>query len=1016
MKSRFTGILTLFLAFMIQFSFAQEKTITGTVTSAEYGALIGAAVTVDGTTRGTQTDENGIFSISAQQGDVLTVSYVGMKDSKINVGSSNVYNIVMQTQERTIDEVVVTGFTSQRADQVSSATVKVSAAEMEKLTPITSVDNMLQGKAAGVQVIANSGRPGQGARIMVRGANSLNGSSNPLFVVDGVYMTSSELISINPNDIESQVILKDAAATSLYGARGANGVIVITTKRAKEGRTQFRLNTSIGFSERTKLNDFKTMNASQFLNLMDKYSSVGYPGLPNYTDEQRATLIANGEHWEDNIYKQGYNESVQFQVLSSDDKTNFLASLSSDKNTGLVSSFEGLKRISGRIKVDTKMKHDITMGANIAMSYTSEDLPRESYNGLSPMYTAFATVPTRSVYEKNPDGSLALDNDGNPIYSMGAGIPSGLNYFDIYDNYLRSNRRFRTFGGFYAQMDDMFTKGLSAKTEFTGIYTRSAGEQFTTPGSNIDIAFNGSNNPFPGNKNDSGSDDLDYRWVNTLRYVRTLGENHNFDLSVFSELNKWNFYSYNITSSGYPNSFLQVQSVGTNPITTTTGRSDRMSMGYGANLFYDYDDRYLATASFRRDANSSFGKDNRVGYFPGFSLAWKISNEDFFNVSAIDLLKVRASWGKRGTIDELGLYSTTNIVFPNYNDLNGAAPSLSITSPDLGWASSETFNYGLEFQAFNRRLTGAIDYFVDIRSDFLFTQNLSHEGGAYNTQINAGEFTNKGIEVSLNYDLIRNQDFLWNIYGNFTFIKNEIKDLNGLDELFAPSGAINRVGETINSYYMVRYAGVNPANGEPLYYDADGNITNIYDGDDAVLLKDKSPIPKFYGGFGTAASYKGFDLSFDFSYQGGNYIENIANNRLLDPIDGASRNYLTDATNFWTTPGDTGVLPSPLNTDGTIRTYQDTDQFLQKGDYIRLRSVNFGYTLGNKFLGEKSGIESVRFYLQGQNLYTWTAFRGDPEVGYWGENNGVSGATAGTVYLWQYPNARTFLFGVQLTF
>ncbi len=1006
MRSKFKWIFTLLLAFSMQFSFAQEKTVTGVVTD-KLGPLPGANIVVKGTTNGVQTDFDGKYSIKAKSGDVLEVSFTGYNKKSITVGAANSYNVLLEEGVE-LQEVVVLGFTSQKKEDIISAVSVVGSSELQKLSTVTSVDNMLQGKAAGVQVVAASGRPGQAARVIVRGANSISGvSANPIYVVDGAVMTNIEMNSINPSDIETMAVLKDAAAASLYGSRAGNGVVIVTTKRAKSGKTQFDFNSSIGYSERVDDN-FSVMNASQYLAYEDKLRAAGVNGIPVRTDAAKAILIRNGENWEKQIFRKGEIRSSQISLQSANETTNLYASFSNDKNTGLINPWNGYERITGRVKIDHKTKYNFTFGSNINMSYSEDDRPRESFNVLSPVWTAYGSTPLVSKFQKNPDGSLVLDANGKPIYNK-AGLPNNFSYFDIYDTYFITTRQFRTFGNVYGKLDDLFIKGLSFKSDFSAIYGRTVNETFIAPGSDIATAFGYGT----GLKTDGGTDDLDMRWVNTLQYTRSFGKN-NIDATVFSEYNKYNLYNYTLEAQGFPNSFLQVQSVAGTPITATTGRLDYLILGYGGIVNYDYDDKYFVQVSGRRDGNSRFGQDKRFGFFPAASLGWKISNENFLKDSKfVDLLKLRVSYGTSGNVAAIGQnYPVTSVAFPTYNNLNGAAPTVNVNNPNLGWEEVNTTNVGLEFKLFGSRVSGAVDYFIANRTNFYFTDLLATEAGGYTQRINAGEFENRGLELSLNIDVIRNNNFTWNIYGNTTFVKSEIMDLNGEPEIFT-SSTVQRVGGYLGEYFLVRYAGVNPANGEPLYYDVNGNVTNVYNGDDAVALSGKTPNPKYYGGFGTSFRYKGFDLTADFAFQGGNYIQNIAELVLTDPSGINTQNFRTDAVNFWTQPGQTNVLPSPVNVDGTTRTYQNTDQFLQKGDFVRFRSLNLGYTFTKKVLGDKVPIDKLRVFFQGQNLYTWTNFKGDPEVGFIGlEGSGLSGEA----YRWAYPNAKIISFGAQLTF
>jgi TonB-dependent SusC/RagA subfamily outer membrane receptor len=346
----------------MQFSFAQDKTVTGVV-SDKTGPLPGANIVIKGTKRSVQADFDGKYSILAKAGEVLVFSFTGYNDSSVTVGASNVYSVVLSDGIK-LDEVVVTGFNKIKKDNVVSAITVVGSSQLQKLSTVTSVDNMLQGKAAGVQVVAASGRPGNAARVVVRGANNINGASaNPIYVVDGAILTNIEMNSINPSDIESMTVLKDAAAASLYGSRAGNGVIIVTTKRATTGKTQFNVNTSYGYSERVDDN-FSVMNASQYLAYEDKLRAAGVNGIPSRTSGEKAILVRDGENWEDQIFRKGEIRSTQISLSHANDSSNLYASFSNDSNSGLVEPWNGYERITGRVKFDQRTKYNFTFGSN----------------------------------------------------------------------------------------------------------------------------------------------------------------------------------------------------------------------------------------------------------------------------------------------------------------------------------------------------------------------------------------------------------------------------------------------------------------------------------------------------------------------------------------------------------------------------------------------------------------------------------------------------------------------------
>ncbi len=999
-------VMLLFLCSM--FVHAQ---VTGIVVD-DNGPLPGALITVVETGVTTETDEEGNFSIEAEIGNNLNIMdpFTFMEQSypitKLDMGE-----IISGGGAVELGEIITTGYYNLEETKVSSAVTVVGADDIEKVTNVTSIDNSLQGKVAGLQITAATGRPGQVGVARIRGIGNIEGGEDPIYVVDGVIMNTDQVGALNSADVQTVTVLKDAASSALYGPRAADGVIVITTKNARKGNTRFMLNSSFGFQNRVNDN-VKVMNAKQYLNLEQLYAAAGAQNIPVRTDEERLILIQNGTSWPNDIYKEGGLSSNQFSASTADDNTTFYASFGYDKNEGLVNPWKGWERISGRMKVDQDLKYDINIGANIAMSYESDDRPRDSFNILSPIFSAYNNSPIVPVYEKDNNGNIILDDEGKPIYSSGPGLQFGLNYFDIYSNYDRTSRQLRTFGDVYAEFKDLFAvQGFGFKTQFSGIYTRDVFEQFTKPGSIIGSAFGTPD----GYKLDRGSDEFRYRWLNTLSYKRTFNEKHTVDAILFSDWDKTNYYGYRLESQGYPNGFLTVQSVSATPVAAWSERNDEAIYTLGANLNYDYVGKYFLTASVSRSGLSSLPSDSRYGYFPGVSFGWMASDEAFLkSVDWISKLKLRVSWGEIGKRRGLPRYYFTGISTGNVGgEVSSSFPDSQVAQPLLKWEVNKNTDVGLEWSMFNNRLNLVADYFHQNRTDFYFPLFLPWESGWYDGVTNSGKVTNSGFEITINGDIIRKKNLNWNVYGNITFLGSKVHDLGG-DETKQPRSpfVINKVGEELNTFNLVRYAGVNEETGEAMYYDLEGNLTNVYSSDNAVVHSGKSPTPEHYGGFGTKVEVYGFDFGLDFVFQAGNYIYNQQQEWLTDnsrfPL-----NRDVKIANFWKNSGDKNVLPRPVNDDGGLVPNQFSDRFLQKGDYVRLRNLNLGYTFGENILGDIP-IERVRLYIQGQNLVTWTDFDGDPEVGILSEEN--FDTIRGAAYRWGYPNAKQWLFGVQVNF
>jgi TonB-linked SusC/RagA family outer membrane protein len=621
--------------------------------------------------------------------------------------------------------------------------------------------------------------------------------------------------------------------------------------------------------------------------------------------------------------------------------------------------------------------------------------------------------PYEGVYLVDSNGNPLLDSNGNPIYNLtssGFSISEALinNPEDEYNTFL--------IGGLYAKAD--FTDHISNEFRVGATNTRFRREYFLKPGSVLDGYVGDANNP--GSKTDNGSNTLDYTVTNLLSYNRTIADKHDFTLTGLFEFNKSTFRNYSLTSSGYGSTggLLSVQSVGTLPTATSTNLIENTLLSYGGFLDYSYDDKYLMTASIRRDASSTFGINKRYGVFWSASAAWNITKESFMENGFLDDLKIRGSAGSSGNRSGVGSYQSLALIgFGSLGGLPTATPTDN-GNPNLGFEKNFIWDAGVEFTMFDRRLRGVVDYYERTTSDLLLNVDLLRLGGEPDGSIlsNVGEMVNKGVEVELTADIFKTEDFQLTIGGNIAFVDNEVTKLepSADDPEGAPidrSLSTIRIGEEINTYYMPLWAGVNPANGQPLFYDSDGNITNVYDSDANVVLSGKSPLADFDGGANIYLNYKGFDLGMDFYYKFGHYIYNFMESNMLSDGTGINANQRVDAFNYWKNPGDVNVLPSPLYGNDA---QQFTDRFLQKGDYVRLRNLTLGYNLPRKFT-EAANIKSLRIYIQGQNLWTWVKeFKGDPEVGI------GSGESANPVFgefnLYSYPQTQSLSLGVDLKF
>ncbi|WP_289044672.1 SusC/RagA family TonB-linked outer membrane protein [uncultured Olleya sp.] len=1019
MKTKFSGILTLFLAFVVQISFAQDKTVSGVVSDENGLPLPTANVVVMGTSNGTSTDFDGGYTINVNVGEKLQFSYVGYGSKEIIVGNNDKINVSL-SPDNALDEVVITAFGTKKRDELTSAVTTLSSDDIQKLSPSTSVDNMLQGVAPGVQVVAGNGKPGQTAFVRIRGVGSINASSAPLYVIDGII--APDLSSVNPTEIETMSILKDAATASLYGARAANGVVIIKTKSGNKNRdARVTINSRVGYGQKIEDN-FEMMDAAQKIQYERELAALGVPNataLPGATitsQEEYNRLIGRNTDWQEELLRNSYIQNNSISVDGGSETTSYFFSLAHDRSTGIIETIDGFERLSGRMNVNMQAKEWLNIATNVSVSTTRSDEPRDRNNVQNPFRAMYDYNPYETKYILDDDNQIVLGSDGQPQYNR---TSAGFSIAEALVNNPEEQINTYIIGGLSATAN--ITDNWTNTFKIGASNTQYRREYWNKPGSILDQIVGDPDNP--GSKTDNGSNELDMTITNLLSYNTTIAEKHNVNVTGLFEFNKRTFRSYSLSSEGFSNDFQGVQAVATIPTAASTNYFERALLSYGGFLDYDYDGKYLATASIRRDGASTFGANNRYGTFWSGSLAWNISKESFLQDSKyINDLKLRVSAGTSGNSSGLASYASLPVIdFGSLNGSSTATPSDN-GNADLGFEKNFIWGIGTEFTAFNRRVRGVIDYYERTTSDLLLNARLPRLGGEPDGVIfsNIGEMVNKGIEIELSADIIKGQDvgdFNLTIGGNIAFIDNEVTKL--VPTAASPDGediltenSIIRVGEEIYTYNLVGWAGVNPANGEPLFYDDEGNVTNQYNADDATVLSGKSPIADFDGGINLFMSYKGFDLSTDFYYKSGNYIENLMESNMLSDGTSVDANQRVDAFNYWRNPGDTNVLPSPLF---GVEAQQSSDRFLQKGDYIRLRNLTIGYKLPSEITSRMS-LKSLRFYVQGQNLWTYAPyFNGDPEVGIGsGETDNAVGF--GNYNLYSYPSQQSVQLGVELQF
>ncbi|WGK63610.1 SusC/RagA family TonB-linked outer membrane protein [Croceiramulus getboli] len=1007
MKTKFSGILALFFALVAQIAFAQTKTVTGTVTDDTGVPLPGVNVIVDGTTRGTQTNFDGNYSIQASEGDVLVFSFVGFTPVERTVGTSNDISVSLEAGSL-LEEVVVTGYGARSKTLSTSAVSTVTSEEIEDFVPSTSVDNILQGKAAGVQVTAANGRPGQTAFVQIRGVGSINAGTTPLYIVDGVPIDANDVNNINPNDIASFSILKDAATVSLYGSRGANGVVVITTKQGKVGDSKIVFRSSVGYGERIE-DPFTLMNAAQKLELERQYAALGLgaaSSLPGATatGADRDFLLSLDTNWEEELLRQSFIQSNSLSISGGSDKMTYFLSLGYDKNTGIIDRIDGFERVSARLNTTYQAKDWLGITTNLTVARNTTDLPRDRNNVQNPFRAMYDYNPYEPLFLTERDGTIVRDGNGDPVYNpTRSGFPIAL----ALQTEPEDNRNFLIIGNLAADITitDKFSNRFSV-----GATSNRFNRTNRSLAGGVLQGFVGDAN-FPGTQTDEMNIDFQYNVNNIFSYNDSFGK-HNLNADFLLEYNENIFTDLFATSRGFPSPNIPYQDIAAEAVNAGSDEARRVLFSQGLFVNYDYDAKYILSGSVRRDGSSRFGPDNKYGYFYSGSAAWNIAREDFLQDTFVNDLKLRASYGTAGN-QAIPNFEFLNLLgFGTYNGTSTAIP-LGIGNPEIQWEAQATLDIGLEYSLFNNRLSGVFDYFKKTSEDLLLNRPISNTAGDEDNAIfsNIGEIENSGFEISINAILVRNENFRVTVGGNAAFLDNEVVSLVDGEDILR-GNTILREGEEINSFNLVRYAGVNPANGEPLYFDAEGNVTNQFSDDFQTLLEGKSPAANFEGGFFGDFRYKGFGIRGDFVFKQGNYILNFQRQAGV-AIGNIDSNQRLEAFNYWKQPGDQNVLPNPLY---FATADQTSTRFLEKGDYLRLRTLTISYDLPSKFL-ENVGIDSFRVYATGQNIWTLTEYNGDPEIGLGSAETsepGDAGFIPGQFSLFSYPQTKSYTFGIDI--
>ncbi|WP_242478852.1 MULTISPECIES: SusC/RagA family TonB-linked outer membrane protein [Hymenobacter] len=938
----------------------QTRAVSGRVTDATGAGLPGVTVLEQGTSNGTSTDAGGSFTLAVQPGATLTVSSIGFETQNVAVGSQSSVAVTLKTNATQLGEAIIVGYGTQVKRELTGAVTQLGSKDVENV-PVVSFEQAIQGRTPGVQINQTSGKLGAGVQIRVRGSSSITASNQPLYVIDGIPVTSQDvgsasgeplnpLADINPSDIESITILKDAASSAIYGSRASNGVVLVTTKRGRAGDTRVSVGAYYGRSEATKLRKF--LNADQYKELFaEAATNVGYTNPAEAFEENGLDFDSPFDTpWSDLAFRKGSVQQYDVSVSGGDAKTRFFLSGSYSDQEGIIIG-NRYRRGSLRANLDHSLSEKVRIGLNLSLTRSVNDRVADD--------NAFS----------NPVQLNALP----PIQSnIDVTDPTGLNRNTLYynallqvDNAENRSGNYRSFGNVSLAYEPI--KGLTFRTEngydFLNLNERIYQGLYTEDGAPTGYGYQ---NQLQG---------INYTTNNTVTWLKTLGEEHTLEALGGFSFQRFDQQNNSSEGRGFPNDqFKRIASAARITAASSAGTGYTF-LSYLTRVNYTFRNRYLASVSARLDGSSRFSPGNQYGVFPAASLGWIISDEGFLqDNNVLSFLKIRGSYGLTGN-SEIGNFSSRRLYSAvPYADVAGIQPT-GLGNPDLTWETTTQADIGVEFGFLDGRISGEVDVYEKITNDLLLDLQLPYTGGYPVVTRNIGDLRNRGIEFSLNTRNL-DKDFKWQTNFNLSINRNEITNLNG-QEIIAGGRNLGRVreGEPIGVFWGKKFAGADPDNGDALYYTADGGTTNDYSA--AVEQKLGDPNPDFTGGLTNTFSFKGFELSILNQFVSGNDIYNIGG--VFQSVNGDYfDNQTLDQLKRWQNPGDMTSVPQARLYDGNGTA--PSSRWISGGSFFRFKNVTLGYTLPASLL-KVGGVRSARVYVTAQNLFTITNYDGyDPEV------------------------------------
>jgi len=1043
MKGIKTLLAVLFLAVSLSVD-AQNITVKGTVTDAQTGDPVpGAAVVVSGTASGVVTAFDGTYSITVASDGILIFSSIGYENMEVPVQGKKTLNVELSQSAEYIDETIVVAYGTAKKSAYSGSATMVRSEELAQ-KPVASVEQALQGKVAGLQVTTASGQPGAASSFRIRGTGTLNASAEPLYVIDGVATTSASysqnassantttsiLSTINPQDIESITVLKDAAAASLYGSRAANGVVIITTKGGKAGTGHVNFNAQVGVAtvgkqyQMANSADYYKLTYMAFLAAGDDMATANQKaqGLTTWNPfnvanpfDASGNLVSGAKtiidtDWQKEVFSPAVTQDYSVSYSGGSDKVNYFVSggYFDQKGTSPTARYT---RYSGKATVDAQVNDWFKGGANVLFSYATQNSEVSQSAGASPLYNALTFPNAVPVYKVDANGNYELDANGEKQFNWTNPVSRDFNPLAIPYMNINTANTARLFASMYAEIK--FAEGLTAKTVFSPDYVSVYDTSYWNK-------YHGDGPAYGGRGTKAQTSDLMFTSTTTLNFNKTFAGKHNVSAMAGYEYWQSTRNIFDGTATGFAFDFMTELAGAGSVQSLTSYYTEAALMSYLGHAEYNYAEKYFASASFRRDGSSVFGADNKWGNFYSVGASWRAKQEDFFNdIDWLSDLKFRVSYGTSGNNAGLGRYQALGLWVASDSYLYGTNSGLgheSLSNPELGWEKQKMLNVGVDFGFLKNRISGSVEFFNKTSDDLLYEFPLpsSHGVSGFYSQVtsvmmNLAKVKNQGVEIVLNAVPVQTKDFTWDVSFNFSSNADKILDLAGDDDItMSDTKKIWKVGESQYEFYMPTWLGVDKTTGAPLWKAGDGT-TSDYSLADYDLQGRATPWG--FGALTNNLNWKGLNFSFMFYYNlGGKVYDSLYASIMHDGND-PGKNLHVDALKAWTPDNTDTDVPAYINANDNQSNSPST-RFLYDATYIKLKNINLSYSLPKNIVKKIGAISNVRIYANVDNVFT--IFK---DKGYKGYDDldifGIGGYDAYANYI---PLSRTYTMGVNITF